>query len=113
MSLCKLNCNDTTAKVNFCVAVRPDLSWVVTYCNNTVDPEKCAVLKVIPPMMNSGTNIHIKLCMHSINVQTLVVSNLQALLNLLDVTQPCCGNSDDRFLSLSSLRKGTMLDKSS
>ena len=25
--LCKLKCSDTTAKVNFCVAVRPDFSW--------------------------------------------------------------------------------------
>ena len=34
-------------------------------------------------------------------IQTPIVSNLQALLDLLNATQPCCGNSDDRFLSLS------------
>ena len=57
LTLCKLRCNDTTAKVNFCVTIRPDFTWVVTYCNNIVDMEECAVLKRIPPVMNSGTKL--------------------------------------------------------
>jgi len=38
LRLCKLKSSDTTAKVNFCVAIRPDLSWILlTYCDNTID----------------------------------------------------------------------------
>jgi len=54
LRLCKFKCSDTTAKVNFCVAVRPDLSLILTYCDNTIEPVKCTVLKRIDQMMNSG-----------------------------------------------------------
>lgn len=42
-----------------------------------------------------------------------IVDMLQGLLKLLDDVQPCCGNSDERFLSLSNIHKGVMMDKSS
>ena len=47
------------------------------------------------------------------NLCVTIVDKLLCLLKLLDNTQPCCGNSDERFLSLSNIHKGVMLDKSS
>lgn len=47
------------------------------------------------------------------HVCVTIVDKLQSLLKLLDDVQPCCGNSDERFLSLSNIHKGVMLDKSS
>lgn len=47
------------------------------------------------------------------NLCVTIVDKLQCLLKLLDDAQPCCGNSDERFLSLSNIHKGVMLDKSS
>ena len=40
-----------------------------------------------------------------------IVDKLQGLLKLFDEVQPCCGNSDEKFLSLSNIHKGVMLDK--
>lgn len=38
-----------------------------------------------------------------------LVGKLQALLQLLDGVQPCCGNSDERFLNLSNIRYRSIL----
>lgn len=43
----------------------------------------------------------------------MLVDKVKALLKLLDNVHPCCGNSDNRFMCLTNIHKGIMLDKSS
>ena len=35
LKLYKLRCSETNAQVNLCVAIKHDLSWVLTYCERT------------------------------------------------------------------------------
>lgn len=51
--------------------------------------------------------------MYSYNCFLMLVDKVKALLKLLDDVQPCFGNSDNHFLSLTNIHKGIMLDKSS
>ena len=62
--------------------------------------------------MNSGTYKSISSSTVCNCILTLV-DKVKALLKLLDDVQPCCGNSDNCFLSLTNIHKGIMLDKSS
>ena len=91
LTLCKLRCSDTIAQVNFCVVVKPDFSWLATYCESTVETDKCTVLSHIPAILDSGAVFDFA------NVCLTIVDKLQGLLKLLDEVQPCCGNSDEKF----------------
>ena len=109
--LCKLSCSSTSAQVDLCVAIKQDLSWLLTYRDSIVDVDKCSALSQAPPVMDSGTN-PLPLVLYVTVLFLMLVDKVKALLKLDDV-QPCCGNSDNRFLSLTNIHKGIMLDKSS
>jgi len=107
VKLCKLRCTDTTAQVDFCVVIKDDLSWVLTYRDNVVDGTKCSAMCEAPHVMNSGIIFYMFYCMLPL------VEKVTTLLQVLDGVWPCCGNSDSNFLGLNSIHKGVMLDKSS
>ena len=54
--LCKLSCSSTSAQVDLCVAIKQDLSWLLTYRDSIVDVDNCSALSQAPPVMDSGTN---------------------------------------------------------
>ena len=41
-------------QVGIFVAIKDDLSWLLTYLDNTVDATKFSALSQAPPVMNSG-----------------------------------------------------------
>lgn len=57
LRVCKLRCSDTSAQVNFCVAVKSNFSWVVTYRDSTLETDKCTNLSHIPAVLDSGMSV--------------------------------------------------------
>jgi len=87
LKLCKLRCSEANAQVDLCVAIKHDFNWVLTYCDNIVDGSKCSALCKVPYVLWT-VSIIVIFCYCTF----LLVEKVKAL--LLDVIQPCCGNSD-------------------
>jgi hypothetical protein len=78
--------------VNFSLHVASSLSWRVFYRGVEVSKEKCTLLSGVPQLLSC-------------------VSTMEHLFNSLLSSKACIGNSDERFLSLISLRDGVFHDR--
>lgn len=88
VKLCKLRCTDTTAQVDFCVVIKDDLSWVLTYRDNVVDGTKCSAMCEAPHVMNSGIIFYMFYCMLPLveKVTTLLLMAFGNVVVILIVT---------------------------
>ena len=84
LSVCKVvDCS----KLTHCITINYDNSWDVFIHGRKILPSCCTILKTIP------TKIH----------DSKAASQLLELVNSSTI---CCGNSDDNFVSMISGRKG-------
>ena len=80
-----------TPNVSFSLHIGSSFSWRLYYCGVEVSSGQCRLLSDLPP----------SLCSASI---------VECLFTRLSSCKPCIGNSDERFLSLHSLKDGVFRD---
>ena len=90
--LTKLRASQTSAKVVFLLPISEMFSWALYNNQRSVNLEKCQVLCEVSSSLKS-------------------VDDVISVLRVLDATQQCVGNPDEKFRALVDRRRGEFRDR--
>ena len=104
---------DGRSEVSFSVTVNIDFTYTCFLRTKEINHRSCAILRGLPPTLNSGTKCltHVQ-CHYSLQL-LLIVAKLCLLLDKLASSHHCFGNPEQMFLKLPNVRNGRMMDHSS